>query len=219
MKTSCFFLLLLTCIFWACTNPGLNEKFSLKNIPSTVMKKKGNEIFQYWDFKNVPNLWESNIESPVSLKLYKDSLEIKLSRDTLKNLIQKLAFQNKTFKWVNTSNGDSINAQLVHANKIGKIRPTNNLESQLLDFQISRYPLLSRPTEFHGFILKHDSLNLIRVYFAGSDKPWPPKPNLILEALAADFKNGWKLTFHLHNHYEPQANGYLGILAPSTSDA
>ncbi|MBK6699992.1 MAG: hypothetical protein IPG55_08865 [Saprospiraceae bacterium] len=30
---------------------------------------------------------------------------------------------------------------------------------------------------------------------------------------------GWTFNYHLHNHYEPKANGYLGILAPSISDA
>jgi hypothetical protein len=93
------------------------------------------------------------------------------------------------------------------------------LETQLLDYQINRYPLLSHPTEFHGFILLHDSLNLVRVYFAASDQPWPPKPNIILEAVKNDLKMGWTFKYHLHNHYEPKSNNYLGILAPSTTDA
>lgn len=122
-------------------------------------------------------------------------------------------------KALNTKNGDSINAQLVHSKTLGKIRPINFLEAQLLDYQLNRYPLLSHPTEFHGFILLHDSLNLVRVYFASSDQPWPPKPKVILESIKNDLKHGWTLKYHLHNHYEPKSNNYLGILAPSMTDA
>lgn len=77
---------------------------------------------------------------------------------------------------------------------------------------------MSHPTEFHGFILFHYELNLVRVYFAASDQPWPPKPHVILEALKNDLKNGWSFKYHLHNHYEPKSNHYLGILAPSITD-
>ena len=58
-----------------------------------------------------------------------------------------------------------------------------------------------------------------RVYFAASDQPWPPKPGVILEAVKKDLKQGWTFKYHLHNHYEPISNHYLGILAPSMTDA
>ncbi len=37
--------------------------------------------------------------------------------------------------------------------------------------------------------------------------------------LDADIEKGWRLKFHLHNHYEGPSNEYLGILAPSLPDA
>jgi hypothetical protein len=196
-----------------------DQVISLKTLQPFVIKEKGAEIFQYWEFKNHSKLWDTNFVQPTNLKLYKDSLNKLLSIDTLKSIVQKLALQDILFKSVNTQNGDTINSQLIHSKSLGQIRPINYLEAQLLDYQMNRYPLLSHPTEFHGFILLNDSLNTVRVYFAASDQPWPPKPNIILDAMKNDLMVGWTFKYHLHNHYEPKAHNYLGILAPSTSDA
>lgn len=203
----------------SCNNNVNGQHFSLKTLPPIVIKKNGAEIFQYWEFKNDKFLWDTNFVQPSSLILYKDSLNNLLGKDTLNLIVQKLAFQDVSFKSMNTDNGDNINAQLIHSKTIGTIRPINYLEAQLLDYQIGRYPLLSHPTEFHGFILLHDSLKLVKVYFAASDQPWPPKPGVILEAVKKDLKQGWTFKYHLHNHYEPKSNHYLGILAPSMTDA
>lgn len=192
---------------------------SLSTLKPSVLKENGAEIFQYWEFNNSSLLWDTNFTLPLNLKFYKDSLNSLLSSDTTQSMIQKIALQDIFYKSVNTQNGDSINAQLIHSKVLGKIRPINYLEAELLDYQMNRYPLLSHPTEFHGFILLHDSLNIVRVYFAASDQPWPPKPNVILSAVKNDLKTGWTFTYHLHNHYESKANRYLGILAPSMTDA
>jgi hypothetical protein len=210
-------LVIINIIIICCV--GKERPVSLKSLTPVVIKKNGAEIFQYWEFTNYPELWDTNFLEPSHLKLYKDSLNNLLGNDTVKLTVQKLALQDVFYKSVNTQNGDSINAQLIHSKILGKIRPINYLEAQLIDYQLSRYPLLSHPTEFHGFILLQDSLNIVRVYFAASDQPWPPKPNVILEDLKTDLKNGWTFKQHLHNHYEPKANLYLGILAPSMTDA
>jgi hypothetical protein len=171
------------------------------------------------EFKNSSKLWDTNFTIPLQLKLYKDSLNSLLSSDTTLIIVKKIALQDYAYKMVNTQNGDTINAQLIHSKIIGKIRPVNYLEAELLNYQMNRYPLLSHPTEFHGFILQHDSSNMIRVYFAASDQPWPPKVNVILTAVENDLKSGWTFKSHLHNHYEPKSNRYIGIMAPSTTDA
>ncbi len=208
--------LMLTLIILSCQSIKITTK--LKNQEPTVLEKRGEEIFQLWEFKNDPSLWVTNFAQPTSIKLYKDSVIKILGKETFKHIQLDLAYQNTSYKSENTKNGDSINVQLIHSKTIGKIRPINYLESQLLDYQISRYPLFNHPTEFHGFILTNDSLNLVKVYFAASDQPWPPKANIILEALEIDLKKGWIFKYHLHNHYEPKKNNYLGILAPSMTD-
>jgi hypothetical protein len=195
------------------------QAFSLSVLKPVILKENVAEIFQYWELKNTALLWDTNFLLPHHIKFYSDSLHGIYGHDYIQTMIKKMALQDRAFKKVNTQNGDAINAQLIHAKVIGKIRPINYLEAELLNYQLSRYPLLSHPTEFHGFILQHDSLNLVRVYFAASDQPWPPKPNVILNAIKNDLKTGWTFNYHLHNHYEPKAHQYLGILAPSTTDA
>ena len=32
-------------------------------------------------------------------------------------------------------------------------------------------------------------------------------------------EKGWNLRAHLHNHYEPAEDNYLGVMAPSLADA
>jgi hypothetical protein len=210
------FILILVVIVSCDTN---QQIVALSTINPTVLKENGAELFQYWEFNNSSMLWEDNRIDPINLKSYKDSLNSLLGFDTIHSLIQKIAEQDSLYKSIKTRNGDSINAQLIHSKVLGKIRPINYLESQLLDYQLNRFPLLSHPTEFHGFILLNDSLNTVRVYFAASDQPWPPKPHVILSAVIKDLKNGWTFKYHLHNHYEPRLNNYLGILAPSITDA
>ncbi len=202
-----------------CQKNNKQHYFSLKTISPIVIESNGAEIFQYWEFENDALLWDNNNSDVANLELYKDSLGKLLGKDSLKLLVQKVALQDISYKSINTLNGDSINAQLVHSKTIGKIRPINCLEAQILEYQLSRYPLLNHPTEFHAFILINDSSNLVRVYFAASDQPWPPKPKVILEAVKNDLNYGWTLNYHLHNHYEPKSNHYLGILAPSMTDA
>jgi len=212
-------LLAVNIFIISCHSNGNAQHLSLKNLPPFVIRKNGSEIFQYWEFKNDPFLWDTNFVQPPTLKSYRDSLENVLGKDTFNLTLTSRSFQNRSYPSVNTINGDSINAQLIHSKSLGRIRPINFLEAQLLEYQLNRYPLLSHPTELHGFILLQDSLNLVRAYFAASDQPWPPKPDVILEAIKKDLKQGWTLKFHLHNHYEPKSNHYFGILAPSMTDA
>ena len=62
-------------------------------------------------------------------------------------------------------------------------------------------------------------MNRIRVYFAASDQGWPPKAPELQAHMEQALSEGWKLLAHLHNHYESDSNLYLGIMAPSLSDA
>lgn len=205
--------------FFACQSSLNPQDLSLMTLAPVMIKRNGAERFQYWEFKNQSYLWDTNFIPPLALKSFRDSLANELGQDTFNLISTMLAYQSASYPSVKTDNGDSINAQLIHSNTVGKIRPINFLEAQLLNYQLSRYPLLSHPTEFHGMILMHDTLNLIKVYFAASDQPWPPKPAVILEAMQKDLQQGWIFRSHLHNHYEPKAHHFLGILAPSMTDA
>lgn len=157
-------LLAVTVFVGGCRNNFQEQHLSLKTLPPFLLLKKGVEIFQYWEFSNGSYLWDTSFTQPSSLKLYEDSVSTILGKETFTTTLQNLAFQGSFYQGKNTQNGDSINAQLIHSNTLGKTRPINYLESELVDYQISRYPLFSHPTEFHGFILVHDSLHMVRVY-------------------------------------------------------
>ena len=221
IRNSFFCGLCFTIIFFSAGCKKIEDKkpFSLNTLQPVWVKKNGAEIFQLWEFGNALYLWDTNFVEPQAIKSYKDSVCTLLGRDSFLDIVKALSLQDKSYVSVHTQNGDSINAQLVHANVAGRIRPINYLEAQLLSYQLNRYPLLSHPTEFHGFVLVHDALQKVRVYFAASDAPWPPKPGMIIDAVQYDLKKGWTFKTHLHNHYEPKTNNYLGILAPSMTDA
>ena len=61
-------------------------------------------------------------------------------------------------------NGDHYNAMLVHTGAVGKVRPMNSLEAQILNYQLEKYPLLNHPTEFHAFIAYHPDRKAFRVF-------------------------------------------------------
>mgnify|MGYP001822918024 CR=1 FL=1 len=154
------------------------------------------------------------------LESYRDSLQLVLGAARYEHALQKEATQDLSKSLIGTAeNGDRKNALLVHSGSVGKIRKINFLESQILNYQIKRFPLLGHPTEFHAFIAVHKALGKMRIYFASSDTQWPPKPHVLIQELEKEVKLGWQLKYHLHNHYEEESNDYIGILAPSLADA
>ncbi len=151
---------------------------------------------------------------------FQDSLKHLLGDEKFRIVVEKISTQELDSNMLsNAVDGDEKNAFLINTGQVGHVRPINALEAQVLNYQLTRYPLLSHPTEFHGFIAYHNHLKKYRVYFGASDQPWPPHPDILLNQLDKDLAVGWKLVYHLHNHYEPVTNDYLGILAPSLADA
>jgi len=66
---------------------------------------------------------------------------------------------------------DSLsNKELIKQGYVGHIRDINYLEAEVLNYQLNRYPLLSHPTEFHGFIAEQDSLDKVRIYLGASNQ-------------------------------------------------
>ena len=119
------------------------------------------------------------------------------------------------------SQGEAANGRLVIAGSAGVLRPIECVEALLVEYQAARFPMASRPTEFHAVLLERgDAPNREhRVYFAGSGAPWPPKANLLFERAAADRREGWRAVAHLHNHPFLFAGGDIaGANAPSLTD-
>jgi len=119
------------------------------------------------------------------------------------------------------SQGEAANGRLVLGGSAGALRPASCLEALLVEEQAARFPMTSHPTEFHALVMERGEAGArqVRVYFAGSGAPWPPKADPLLERVAADRREGWRAVAHLHNHPFLFANGDIaGANAPSLSD-
>lgn len=220
MKLSQLLILLLFLSIFSCNPVQKKSEFNLEEQPKNVLGTDGAAEFFYWEFEDQESLWTEEREGLSGIQEFRDTLLEILGESDFKRVVEKESTQSyPKDSLLGITNGDKINAMLTHTGTIGEIRPINNLEAQLLNYQLKKYPLIAHPTEFHGFIVYHSQLHKYRVYFAASDQPFPPKPNLLITQLESDIKEGWKLKYHLHNHYEPATNYYLGILAPSMSDA
>jgi hypothetical protein len=120
------------------------------------------------------------------------------------------------------SQGEAANGRIVLGGGAGRLRPVDCLEALLVETQAARFPMASHPTEFHAVVMERSDAGrrLVRVYFAASGAPWPPKANLLFEHVAADRAAGWRAVAHLHNHPFLFANGgdIAGANAPSLTD-
>jgi len=222
---------LLLLLFTGCTPD--QKQAVLTQVDPIILEHNDTEWFQYWDIPNEDYLWQTDDLGEINaLQAYRDSVQTDLG-DAFNEYLEAQAIQHPVSDTVlipdgthpdsllaaKQGDGDRYNYDIIHYHGVGEVRPVNYLEAQILNYQLERYPLFSHPTEFHGFILENDSLDLVRVYYAASDAPWPPKPKSVVAAMERDLQNGWQLTIHLHNHYEPAEDGYLGTMAPSLADA
>lgn len=157
--------ILILIILQGCTpsNPHSVRK-SINDEKKVLLKKEGPEEFFYWEIEDDKSVWSMELGAVIALNAYKDSLLIALGDDRYKKALKKESTQNLDKGLINNEeNGDRINAILVHSGSIGNIRQINYLESEILDYQIDRFPMFSHPTEFHAFIIKNKKTNKIRI--------------------------------------------------------
>lgn len=120
------------------------------------------------------------------------------------------------------SQGEAENGRLVLAGGVGTLRPASCLEALLVDYQAARFAMASHPTEFHAIVLERGDAasREVRVWFAASGAPWPPRAALLFERVAADRREGWRAVAHIHNHPFLFAGegDVAGANAPSLTD-
>ena len=174
----------------SCGASEVDERISLLQANPHVIKTNGNELFQYWEVPTHKYLWEYELGEVKALEVYKDSISESISAQVLQNMIREERIQSRS----NSNHKDSLNNyELIHNGYLGKIREINFIEAEILNYQASRFPMFSHPTEFHGFLIANDSLGLIRIYFAAGDQPWPPKATPIISHLENALSDGWYL--------------------------
>lgn len=203
-------------LIMGCKNLKTDNKISLLEYPPKILSIDGNELFQYWEIENSEYLKASDLGNIKYLQAYRDSISKSIGDSLVQKMISKERQQLKPV-------GDIIdslnNYDRIHNGYVGKIREINFLEAQILNYQASRFPMFSQPTEFHAFIMSNDSLKKLRIYFGASDQPWPPKPKPIISHVESSLNEGWYLKYHLHNHYEAESDNFIGVMAPSLADA
>ena len=219
MEKALFIFLLMLVLQGCHTSRSLNLSAAHK-ASKVILAQEGPAEFLYWELETNPDLWSLDLGAVNALEAYRDSLALALGKAKFEAAVHKEAVQNlEKHLLKNEKNGDRINALLVHTDSLGQVRAINNLESQILNYQMERFPMFSQPTEFHAFITEHKPSGKIRVYFGASDTEWPPHPDAILDELEKPENQHWKLILHLHNHYCKEDQNYVGILAPSLADA
>lgn len=80
----------------------------------------------------------------------------------------------------------------------GQVRRIQCLEAALFARQHERYSQLTHPTEFVAHILRRG--DRLKVYFWGSDQPFPPRAGYGQDEARTDISAGWQFSAFLHNH-------------------
>ena len=199
----------------SCVHTKDSTVFPLTEASATVLLKKDKSLFQYWELKDHHFLEDYNLGELPSLESYKDSVSNEIGKSAMDAQIMLESKQLENIKHVEKG---LENHELIHRGSVGNIRKINFIESQILNFQITRFPLFTHPTEFHAFFMTNDSHGVVRVYFAASDQPWPPKATPLIVEIEKLLTEGWHLTSHLHNHYESKSNKYIGMMSASLAD-
>ena len=216
---SVFIMALNVALMYGCKEekPNISKWSEAEQI---MLKKEGHEEFFYWQLEDDKSLWEPISYELQQLKEYEDTLKLILGDEKWNQTVQKEATQELDSRLIlQEDNGDKINALMVHTGTVGEVRKMNMIEAHILNYQMSRFPMFTTPTEFHAFIATNRQLDKVRIYFGSSNTRWPPKAGILLNELEKELSNGWKLKGHLHNHYSESEGNYVGILAPSLADA
>lgn len=205
----------------AARSPSVDVRPCRWPVAPAVLSQAGDTLIQSWTFE-VGQLPER--VDPAHLPALSAFLDTVRSRvgalDARAQLRRQIAYYAS--RPDSDSQGEAANGRLVLGSSAGTLRPISCLEALLVDFQAAQYPMASHPTEFHAVVMERAEAGreMVRVYFAASSAPWPPKANLLFDRAAADLREGWRAVAHLHNHPFEFASGgdIAGANAPSMTD-
>lgn len=119
----------------------------------------------------------------------------------------------------NAWDDESANNDLVYRGEVGRIEPITCLDALMFAEQNARVPQLERPTEFLASVLRRGDRGAeeVAVVFGAGQELFPPNTVYGLDVVDELRAQGWRFDYLLHNHTR-QADGTLGVPAPSTSD-
>ena len=189
-----------------------------------VQHSDGDEIHQYWLLADQPDLWSLAVPEFEPLIRYREQVRRALPDTSPLGMIRSNRERNP---WIDQEypNEDRVNRQVEAG--VGRHRPMNCLESHILAYQATRFPLYEQPSEVVALFVERSEApggsgegGLVKVYLAADNDSVLPKPNWAVESIEADVAAGWRFTGVFHNHtfdHSPD-RGLIPVASPSTSD-
>ena len=196
-----------------------SSEVGLREENSTVLHRDGHEIHLSWLIANRPELWQSVASAPGTLERYREVVRERLPDVSPLGLIRANRAANP---WLESEHpAEARINQLVEAG-LGRHRPMNCIEEQILAFQTARFPLYDQPTEIVALLLTRSDAagDLLKVYAAADDDSVVPKPSLAVARAEVDVAAGWRFAAVFHNHtfsHDPERR-LFPVAAPSASD-
>ena len=184
-----------------------------------VLLHDGDVVLLEWELDDSPVFWKAGVSGLPHLEAWRAAIRRKIGDRTDPAFL--LRQNRKIHPWLESEDKAQrmINTAIA-AGTLGRWRPMNGLESFLLDFHASRYPLVDRPSEMGELMLTRHGK--VRVDYLTDGNGLPPKEgvNKVIERAAAAIKEGWVVRAFLHNHTWDFSNdkGLYALAAPSEAD-
>lgn len=190
-------------------------------VAPVVLRQAADTIYQSWTYEAGQMPERVDVSRLPGLSAFLDTVRLRVGALDARALLDRQVAYYAS-RPDSDSQGEAANGRIVRSGSLGTLRPVDCLEALLVESQAARFPMASHPTEFHALIMERvdGRSRRVRVYFAGSSAPWPPKANLLLDHVAADRSDGWRAVAHLHNHpFLFTSDGDIaGANAPSLTD-
>lgn len=210
--------------------------------PSAQIEQTAQELHQVWDLPADPVYFAPVREPGPALRAYQQAVRARLDdgaspgggTDPLALLRrQRAVFLAATTPGLRAE--AAISGPIIEG-RVGQITPPSCLDALLVDFQASRHPMITQPSELAAFILRRPAQGgdgeRLRVYVSSLARSGGRMSAAVRERVDADLRAGFVLLAHLHNHpflfdrvigdaswttAETQAD-IAGAIAPSASD-
>jgi hypothetical protein len=190
-------------------------------VAPVVLRQAADTVYQSWTYQAGRMPERVDVSRLPGLSAFLDTVRLRVGALDARALLDRQVAYYAS-RPDPDSQGEAANGRSVRSGTLGTVRPISCLEALLVEIQAARFPMASHPTEFHALVMERSDAGrrLVRVYFAGSSAPWPPKANLLLDHVAADRRDGWRAVAHLHNHpfLFASEGDIAGANAPSLTD-
>ena len=180
----------------------------------TVLRREGTALLEMWELPSSPVWLSENLPGDPVYAAYRAAID-RAGANQIRPPVEPPQPKDEADRELWRREG--LNEEVMYSGG-GHVRRIHCLEAALFARQHARYSQLTHPTEFVAHILTRG--DHLKVYFWGSDQPFPPRAGYGQDEARADVFAGWQFSVVLHNHTIRTLNGRpaLGFPGPSTSD-